>query len=342
MTQKTPEEFIADLNSALPDNNPEATVPATFRAQFAHLKDSILFRSNALDVLDAILESTFWRKTELIIDDINGLQDALNASAGLITGNVVYRGDWSAFSGEFPYGGGADAVRAGHMYKVSVAGTVDGVAFQVGDYLMALIDNPSAETFENNWHRMPISRHSPVFTGVPRAPTPAAASNDTQLATTAFVQALITALAEEVPTLEGGTVVYKGAWDASAGTFPSVNVKAGHMYRVSVAGVVDGEAFQPEDYLLAVVSTPSSTTFSGNWQKIDGSDRVLSVAGLTGTITKDGLNTALKNVVSDADDITVVPAVEFTNIVGMTEADAAIYEGSAQFDPSVLIATVES
>ncbi|EFM9943863.1 phage tail protein, partial [Escherichia coli] len=40
---------------------------------------------------------------------------------------------------------------------------------------------------------------SPTFTGTPKAPTPAAGNNTTQVATTAFVQAALTALINGAP-----------------------------------------------------------------------------------------------------------------------------------------------
>ena len=55
---------------------------------------------------------------------------------------------------------------------------------------------------------------SPVFTGDPRAPTPAAADNDTSIATTAFVTAAIAASGGvSPPPSDGNTYGYKnGAW----------------------------------------------------------------------------------------------------------------------------------
>ncbi|STJ83352.1 phage tail fiber protein [Escherichia coli] len=43
------------------------------------------------------------------------------------------------------------------------------------------------------------TEHNPTFTGEPKAPTPAAGNNTTRIATTAFVQAAITALINGAP-----------------------------------------------------------------------------------------------------------------------------------------------
>ncbi|STI62308.1 phage-related tail fiber protein-like protein [Escherichia coli] len=48
-------------------------------------------------------------------------------------------------------------------------------------------------------HSQYAPKESPAFTGTPKAPTPAAGNNTTQLATTAFVQAALTALINGAP-----------------------------------------------------------------------------------------------------------------------------------------------
>lgn len=48
-------------------------------------------------------------------------------------------------------------------------------------------------------HSQYAPKESPTFTGTPKAPTPAAGNNTTQVATTAFVQAALTALINGAP-----------------------------------------------------------------------------------------------------------------------------------------------
>jgi hypothetical protein len=55
-------------------------------------------------------------------------------AAASILNRVVFRGNWSAAGGTYP--APADAAYAGDMYKVSVAGTVGGVSFAVGDAII--------------------------------------------------------------------------------------------------------------------------------------------------------------------------------------------------------------
>ena len=95
----------------------------------------------------------------------------------------------------------------------------------------------------------------------------------------------------------GNPLVFKGEWDASAGTFPGAGVpdpgvQAGWEYIVSVAGTVDGQVFDINDRLLATVNNPSTGTYAANWYRIE-TDLVQSVAGLQGAISAAALKTAL-------------------------------------------------
>ncbi|AGN85819.1 phage tail protein [Enterobacter sp. R4-368] len=67
----------------------------------------------------------------------------------------------------------------------------DDKAIEVKNYTDNLMKQHVADT---NPHKQYAPVASPVFTGTPKAPTAAQASNDTQLANTAFVQAAIAAL----------------------------------------------------------------------------------------------------------------------------------------------------
>lgn len=89
-------------------------------------------------------------------------------------------------------------------------------------------------------------------------------------------------------------VVLRGSWDASVGTFPGGGTaQAGDSWVISVAGTVDSVAFQVGDRVLALVDNASTTTYGTAWLKLDYTDRVSSVVGQTGTITKAALLAAL-------------------------------------------------
>ncbi len=84
---------------------------------------------------------------------------------------------------------------------------------------------------------------SPTFTGTPKAPTAAAGTNTTQLATTAFVT---TAVANAVSS----AMTYKGAAAAYA-DITATAYKAGWSWVVSTAGTFAGEACEVGDMIIA-------------------------------------------------------------------------------------------
>jgi hypothetical protein len=76
--------------------------------------------------------------------------DQMEADIAALANGMVYKGDWNASGGVFP---GAGAAQTGWFYYVSVAGTVDGVEFAVGDNIVAIVDNASAATYAANWSK---------------------------------------------------------------------------------------------------------------------------------------------------------------------------------------------
>lgn len=75
-------------------------------------------------------------------------QAAQIAALSQIQAPLTPRGNWSAAGGAFPSG----AV-TGDYWITDTAGTVDGVAFAVGDRLVATVDAASTTTFAGNWLR---------------------------------------------------------------------------------------------------------------------------------------------------------------------------------------------
>ncbi|MDD3302289.1 MAG: hypothetical protein PHN31_01940, partial [Candidatus Gracilibacteria bacterium] len=63
----------------------------------------------------------------------------------MVAGLLDYRGAYNASVNTFPATGGsgtAGAIMKGDLFIISVAGTLGGIAIQIGDYLIANIDNP--------------------------------------------------------------------------------------------------------------------------------------------------------------------------------------------------------
>lgn len=139
----------------------------------------------------------------------------------------------------------------------------------------------------------------------------------------------------DIAALANG-MVYKGDWDASSGSFPS-GAQTGWFYYVSVAGTVNSVAFHVGDNIVATTDNASTSVYANNWSKHDNTDAVQSVVGLTGSITKSGLLTAI-NVedgadVTDATNVTAAGALmdgEVTNLAQVKAFDTSDYATAAQ------------
>lgn len=117
-------------------------------------------------------------------------------------------------------------------------------------------------------------------------------SDETKVGFLSVTQAVdLDRMETDIAALANG-MVYKGDFDASGGEFPS-DAKTGWFYYVSVGGTIDGVEFSVGDNLVAKIDNASTATYAGNWSKHDQTDAVQSVVGLTGSITKSALLSAL-------------------------------------------------
>ena len=141
----------------------------------------------------------------------------------------------------------------------------------------------------------------------------------------------------DIAALANG-MVYKGDWDASSGSFPGGgSAQTGWFYYVSVAGTVNSIAFAVGDNIVATVDNASASTYANNWSKHDQTDAVQAVVGLTGSIAKSSLLSAL-NVedgadVTDATNVTAAGALmdsEVTNLAQVKAFNSADYATAAQ------------
>lgn len=93
---------------------------------------------------------------------------------------------------------------------------------------------------------------SPIFSGTPKAPTAAAGTNNTQIATTAFVQSAVAAAST-------GAAKYQGGMTAAA-YGKLTTYKAGWYWVVTEAGTIAGEACEVGDMVFCNTDTPTSGT----------------------------------------------------------------------------------
>ena len=141
----------------------------------------------------------------------------------------------------------------------------------------------------------------------------------------------------DIAALENG-MVYKGDWNAGSGSFPGGgSAQTGWFYYVSGAGTVNGTAFAVGDNIVATTDNASTSTYASNWSKHDQTDAVQAVIGLTGSIAKGSLLSAL-NVedgadVTDATNVTAAGALmdsEVTNLAQVKAFDSSDYATAAQ------------
>lgn len=101
----------------------------------------------------------------------------------------------------------------------------------------------------NHTHATKADLASPTFTGTPKAPTAAAGTNTTQIATTAFVQSAVAAASTGAAKYQGGMTA------ASYGKLTTY--KAGWYWVVTEAGTIAGEACEIGDMVFC--NTDSTT-----------------------------------------------------------------------------------
>ena len=135
----------------------------------------------------------------------------------------------------------------------------------------------------------------------------------------------------DIAALENG-MVYKGDWNAGSGSFPGGgSAQTGWFYYVSGAGTVNGISFAVGDNIVATTDNASTSTYASNWSKHDQTDAVQAVVGLTGSVTKSGLLSALN--VEDGANVTdagnVNPLVDsHINVSGASSGQYLGWNGS--------------
>lgn len=146
--------------------------------------------------------------TETITPDSNDNSNKIATTAfvknvmagGAVSGGVVYKGTFDASAGNY------DAIKdskVGWMYYINVEGTIDGIHWRPGDYLLVNEDGAASVTKIDNTEDQDIVRLeaiqtltnktliSPTLTGTPTTPTAAKGTSTKQIASTEFVTAAL-------------------------------------------------------------------------------------------------------------------------------------------------------
>lgn len=174
--------------------------------------------------------------------------------------------------------------------------------------------------------------NSPALTGTPTAPTAAAGTNTTQIATTAFVQNAFTTADAMIykGTIAGGSTGAYGALTAAA--------SRGWTYKVTTAGKIDGIAVEVGDMIIcntdstAAATSSNYSTIAANWDfiqaNIDGavtgptsavSGRIATFNGTSGKVIQDSGYTIATSVPSGA------VFTDTKNTAGSTDTSSKIF-----------------
>ena len=148
---------------------------------------------------------------------------------------------------------------------------------------------------------------SPTFVGTPKAPTASAGTNNTQIATTAFVQS---AIDSKIATADA--MIFKGTIGTN-GTVTSLPAEhsTGWTYKVSTVGIYAGVNCEVGDMIVCLAD--GTTANDADWTviqtNIDGAvtgpassieDRIAVFSGTTGKTIKDSGYTISASVPADA------------------------------------------
>ena len=128
------------------------------------------------------------------------------------------------------------------------------------------------------------------------------------------------------------TVVLKGTWDASSGSFPASTL-AGFSYIVSTAGTVDSISFDINDRLISLVDSASTSTYAANWYKADYTDQVLTVNSLSGNVilaTDDISDSGQTNKYTDASGVAKLSNISVTQAVDLDALGTAVASNTSK------------
>ena len=150
----------------------------------------------------------------------------------------------------------------GHVNAATAAAASDIVSL-LGN---TAVNRATGDASGNNIASTYAPKASPALTGTPTAPTAAAGTNSTQIATTAFVT-------NAVGTATAGALQYKGTATAES-DISGQAYKKGWYYVVATAGTYFGKACEVGDMLIA--KQDKSSTTSNDWDAIQSNIEVLS------------------------------------------------------------------
>ena len=138
-----------------------------------------------------------------------------------------------------------------------------------------------------------------ALTGTPTAPTASQGTNNTQIATTAYVDTAVAAVNSAIAS--GVNVRGTLGTGGTIESLPSTDYKLGDMYVIRTAGTYAGQVCEVGDHILCVKAYEAEGASDADWSVIQKNidravtgpaaavaDNIAVFDGATGTIVKDG------------------------------------------------------
>jgi hypothetical protein len=187
------------------------------------------------------------------------------------TSDIYYKDNTLTWSLKGQLGGGGGGGGGGGVTVVQEiennAATVpsSAVLFDFGQNFVTALGDKANESALDSYATLAslddkANLDSPVFTGTPQVPTADSNTDDGTVASTAFVHEVVTAQVAGLWKDQGNFDASGGSWPTSANTLALDNIKAGYLWKVSVAGnLTGGIVVSVGDIIRALVDDAGNT-----------------------------------------------------------------------------------
>lgn len=205
--------------------------------------------TGTLDISKQVYVKSVGANTNILISEV-GIQIGANGEGLDLDGNGNITFPDGTVLNSTDYGGNAASANSASSVKwAGVKNVPSASTTTAGIVKLGTTAGTAAEG--NHTHATKADLASPTFTGTPKAPTAAAGTNTTQIATTAFVHS-------EVAAASTGAAKYQGGMTAAA-YGKLTTYKAGWYWVVTEAGTIAGEACEIGDMVFCNTDSTAGT-----------------------------------------------------------------------------------
>ena len=210
--------------------------------------DSASAKTGTLDVSEQVYVKSVGSGTSVLFSEISVNVGTDDHSVEINPDNIVFP-DGKILSSTNYEGKAATATKAESVEWSGVKNVPSASTAAAG--VVKLGTTSSTAATGNHTHSDKANIASPTFTGTPKAPTAAAGTNTTQIATTAFVQSAVAAASTGAAKYQGGMTPAKYT--------ALTTYKAGWYWVVTEAGTIAGEACEIGDMVFCNTDSTAGT-----------------------------------------------------------------------------------